>query len=157
SPARRASDLAHLDLGAVQVPLVLRVEVQAHDVQVFLAPAQPGPAPPGEQVPGVELGQAVGFGGLDLVRAVGAGDDVDQRVALHEASLRRDGADRLDGGDAGAHQLLLELVTPSPSAGVEIGLRPARPAPEGDLVDGRVERRVDALVLHQLGDSAGVA
>src|SRR5690606_38208183 len=68
-----------------------------------------------------------------------------------------DGADRLDGGDAGTYQLLLELVAPMARAGIEVGLRPARPAPEGDLVDGRIERCVDALVLHQLRDRAGVA
>ena len=137
------------------IPLVMRIEIGADDIQVMLLPAQAGPFTASEQIPRLKLRQPIGFGRFDIVAAPGAGDHMDQRIALDEPSMGRPFANRFDRSDARPHQLMLEFLRAPACVRVEVRDFAPRPTPERHLVDRRVERHADALVHHHLRCSSG--
>src|SRR5690606_14962100 len=149
--------VAALDGRATQVPLVVRVVVDADDIEVLRLAAQPRPGLAAEHVPGFELRLAGVFRLALRAGAVVAGADVDGRIDLDEARPRLDFADRLDGGDAGAYQLVLELGAPAQAQRVEVAVIAAGPGPEGNLVDRRVEGHRVAFLTDQSRGRGGEA
>src|SRR5690606_29084356 len=149
--------VATLDWRPVQVPLVIRVRVDADDIQIFRAAAEARPEGAAQHVPGLELGPAEVLGLAHRPRPTAGRHHMNRRIHLHEAGARVDLADRVHGGNGGAHQLMLELEAAAPCHRVEVGNVAARPGPEGYLVQRRVERHPVALILDQLRHRSGVA
>jgi hypothetical protein len=84
-----------LDRGAVQNPLVVGVVVDPHEVQITGVAAELGPELAREQVPTLELGQAVPAGGGEVLRPLRIGLDVDDRVGVEDAGAWVDAPDRV--------------------------------------------------------------
>src|SRR5438477_90076 len=69
-------------------PLVLRIKVDPDDVEEPFLPAQFGPDPARQHVPGLKLGEAKCFRRSPFYRMVGRGYDVNDRVDVEEARQR---------------------------------------------------------------------
>ena len=134
---------------AAREPLIVRIVIDADEVEVIGPAAEPGPAPARKHVPGFELGLAMGLGGEQALRPTGAGHDVDHRIDMDDPGARVDRPDRLDSGDRGAHQLMLQLGAAAAGVRVEARDRAAGPCPVRDLVDRAPERRAVGLLPDQ--------
>ena len=126
-------------------PLVVDVVVHADHVQVTGLAAQLGPGPPGDHVPRLELGEAVAFGGQTVLRSGRIRDDVDDRVGMDDARIGPAREDLVAGLDGRAHELRLDLTAALSRVRVEEALLTGRKREEGNLIDGRDERRPAVL------------
>src|ERR687886_472127 len=118
---RAVQGMAQLNGPTAEEPLVIRIIVDAQDVQILRLAAEPWPQPACQHVPRLKLGAAIRLGRLPVARMIGAGDDVNDRIHLHDPRLRVHAPDRLDGGDRRTHELLLQFVATPPDPWVKPG------------------------------------
>lgn len=122
-------------------PLVVPVEVDADEIEQIGRAAEFRFGEAGEHIPGFELRVRVGEDRDDVFGLRGVGDDADEGFRLDEAGGGVGLADGVGGGDAGAHEVALELRTAAGAKGKEVLHIATDPGPEGDLVDRAEEGR----------------
>src|SRR3954462_11911402 len=145
-----------LDGRPIQNPLVVRVVVEADDIEIELVAAELRPKAAGDQVPPLKLGPPVPLGGGPHPGLPGVGLDVDRGIAMEDAGPRVDAPEGVDGRQGRPRELRLELEPAAGGAGVEVADLAAGPGPERDLVDRHVPGDVVRLGGDQPGHGAGV-
>src|SRR5262249_40616087 len=124
-----------LEGGPIQNPLVVRVVVEADEVEVALVAAELRPEAAGDQVPALKLGPPVTLGGGPHPGLRGTGRDGDGGIAMEDAGPRVDAPEGVDRSQYRPRELRLELEPAAGGAGVEVADLAAGPGPERDLVD----------------------
>src|SRR5574340_635489 len=112
---------------AGDLPLVGRVEVDAHNVEVTRVAAQFGTAASGNHVPRLEL--ALVLGARSIGRFATRRHDVDERFGEDQPRARVDVPDCFGAGDDGADQLAFQFAVASPRVPID-QLAAGRPARE---------------------------
>src|SRR5579884_374 len=143
-----------VECGTEVSPLVVVVEVESEDIEIFGAAAEFGGNTAGQHVDGLELRATVHLGGRAIFGLFVVGNDVNGRLALHDASAGDDIPDDFDGLNGGADELAFDVpVAPGGKRVQKTGVA-AAPGNERGLIYGGEEGQVVRLVFHNAGELA---
>src|SRR5208337_3733635 len=145
------SDLAHST--QIVEPLVLRIVIHADDVEILWPATQFGIEPATQQVPGLELGKAVGFGSASFLGMPLMSYHINYRIYQHEAGTGGHGPDGSDGLDDRPHEMSFQFRAPVGDER-EHGAFVARgPREKGNFVDGHEQIWAGRFIGQPLGKS----
>src|SRR4051812_34315114 len=148
------SMVAKWDRAASVIPLVFRVEIQAHDVEEVGCPSQFGLEATSKHVRRLELNLSVPLRSLPVRLIPQSAVHMDNRLRSNDRGpgIRR--ADCIRRCDGSAHELAFQLVPAPVRTGIEAAHLTPSPGPERDLVDRAIEAPRSRLVAD---DSRGSA
>jgi hypothetical protein len=149
--------VAHGDRRPAMIPLIVRIIVEPHDIEIVRRATQFRLAGTAEDVEGLKLHLLISVCASDVLLVAKSGFYIDQGLRRDESSSGVDRPYRLDGGDRGPHELALELGAPTMTARLLAAGLAAGPGPERHLVNGAVHGHMAAIFLDQLGCRGGEA
>src|SRR5215217_3788443 len=89
-------------------PLVVRIVVDAKDVEIFRHAAKLWAQPARQHVPRLKLSAAIRLGRLPVVGSFRPGDGVDHRIHLHNPRLPIHTPERFSSGNRRSYEVLLQ-------------------------------------------------
>ena len=115
-------------------PLIIGIVIHPDNVEILGTPAEFRAKPAGDHVPRLELSLPIGFGGWRVLWVVGIDGNVNDRLAVADASAGINFAHSLGRGDRSAYELSLKLRASPLAERVQEARVAATPGHKRDLV-----------------------